>query len=120
MIKYRDLTEEQKKFVCNGCGGKSGWINPPEFLFHASCNHHDFLYWKGGTEADRKAADDAFYEMMKEDISECEWYLRPHYHIWAYTYYKSVRLIGKKFFHYGNEMKTMVDLVKEMRDASGV
>ena len=52
MLKYRDLTEEQKKFVCNGCGGKSGWINPPEFLFNASCNHHDFLYWRGCTEAD--------------------------------------------------------------------
>ena len=33
MIKYADLTPEQKKFVCNGCGGIGGWINPPEFLF---------------------------------------------------------------------------------------
>ena len=120
MIKYADLTLTQKAFICDGCGGKGGLINPPEFLFHASCNHHDFLYWRGGTEEDRKAADDAFYELMKEDIAECSWYLRPHYHLWAYTYYKSVRLIGKKFFFHADEMKTMVDLVKEMRDASGV
>ena len=118
MLKYVDLTLAQKAFVCNGCGGKGGLVNPPEFLFHASCNHHDFLYWRGGTEADRKAADDAFYEMMKVDIAECSWHLRAHYHIWAYTYYKSVRLIGKKFFYYGDRPKNIVDLISEMQRSS--
>ena len=118
MIRYRELTEEQKKFVCNGCGGKSGFINPPEFLFNASCNHHDFLYWRGCTEADREVADKQFYEMMLKDIAEAKWYLKPHYHIWAYTYYKSVRLIGKKFFYYGDRPKNMVDLISEMQRSS--
>lgn len=114
MLRYSELTLTKKAFICNGCGGKGGIVNPPEFLFHASCNHHDFLYWKGGTEDDRKAADDAFYGMMKVDIVEATWYLKPYYHIWAYTYYKSVRLIGKKFFHYGRQ-KDNIDLLQEMQ-----
>ena len=40
MLIYKDLTDTQKQAICNGCGGKGGFINPPEFLFHASCNHH--------------------------------------------------------------------------------
>lgn len=116
MLKYKELNSHQKKFVANGCGGKGGLINPPEFLFHASCNHHDFLYWRGCTEEDRKKADDEFYELMKNDISRTNWYLKPHYHIWAYTYYKSVRLIGKKFFYYAEKQKTMKDLILEIRE----
>ena len=54
-----------------------------------------------------------------EHIAEAKWYLKPHYHAWAYTYYKSVRLMGKKFFHYRHEMKNMVDLVKEMGSVKG-
>lgn len=115
MLKYKELNSHQKEFVCNGCGGKGGLINPPEFLFHASCNHHDFLYWRGCTEADRKKADTEFYEMMLKDIEEAKWYLKPHYHIWAWTYYKSVRIAGKKFFYYGDKMKNQVDLISEIQ-----
>lgn len=113
MIKYADLTPEQKKFVCNGCGGKGGWINPPEFLFHASCNHHDFKYWQGCTEEDRLKADKEFYEAMKVDVSNAKWFLKPYYHTWAWTYYKAVQISGKKFFHYGDRKKDLPDLIRE-------
>ena len=106
MLHYSDLTPEQKANVCNGCGAKGGYINPPEFLFHASCDHHDFYYWRGGTEEDRKNADDAFYRYMKIDIaSEKSVLKRAYYNIWAYTYYLAVRLFGYKYFHYRNKMK---------------
>ena len=118
MLHYNQLNVHQKAFICNGCGGKGGLINPPEFLFHASCNHHDFLYWRGCIEEDRKLADDKFYELMKLDIESAKWYLKPHYHIWAWTYYKSVRLIGKKFFYYGEKPKNMADLISEMQRSS--
>ena len=55
---------------------------------------------------------------MKKDIANAKWYLKPHYHIWAYTYYKSVRLIGKKFFCYGEKPKNMADLISEMQRSS--
>lgn len=110
MIKYSQLTDNQKKAICNGCGGKGGFINPPEFLFNASCNQHDFYYWRGGNENDRLKADNMFYEAMKEDIRTASWYLKPYYSFWAYTYYKAVRFVGKKFFSYGN-MKNEHDLI---------
>ena len=111
MLHYRDLTPEQKKQICNGCGGKGGFINPPEFLFHASCNHHDFFYWRGGKEEDRKKADLAFYKYMTLDIvNEDSRFKRMYYSAWAYTYYKAVRIFGKKYFNYGKQ-KTMKDLI---------
>ena len=36
MLRFSELTQEQKAFICNGCGGKGGIVNPLEFLFHAS------------------------------------------------------------------------------------
>lgn len=119
MLKYSNLTIEQKKFVSNGCGGKGGWINPPEFIFHEDCNEHDFDYWLGCTEEDRKKKDKAFYKRMKKDIQKYKSFIKKaHYHIWAWTYYKAVRLVGKKFFYYASRQKTMEDLVREMHTES--
>jgi len=114
MLRYKDLTDTQKQATCNGCGGKGGFINPPEFLFHASCNHHDFRYWRGCTEADRKETDNSFYKWMKVDVSESKWYLKPYYHFLAWSYYKAVRLFGKKYFNYSDKPKTLKDLEKEI------
>lgn len=108
-LKYSDLTDEQKEIICNGCGGKGGWINPPEFLFHASCNQHDFYYWRGGNEEDRLKADNEFYEAMKIDVNEAVWYKRWYYGIAAYVYYKAVRLVGSRYFSYG-KMKENFDV----------
>ena len=111
MIKYSQLTDKQKQAICNGCGGKGGLINPPEFLFHASCNQHDFYYWRGGKEEDRKKADNDFYEAMKMDIKKAKWHLQPYYSFWAFSYFTAVRLVGKKYFNY-NIMKNETDLKK--------
>ena len=111
-LRYRDLTLEQIKTICNGCGGKGGFIDPPEFLFHASCNQHDFYYWRGGTEKDRLEADKAFYRYMQLDaIRPKSKYMILKYKLIAYIYYKAVRLAGKKFFNYGIQ-RTKLDLLK--------
>ena len=132
MLRYSDLSEAQKEFITNGCGGKGGLLKPPNFIFKASCNPHDFYYWRGCTEEQRKISDDKFFELMREDIKEIEfsikekWHqrylenikisaLKSHYHIWAFSYYKFVRVGGKKYFYYGNKMKTMLDLDYEMK-----
>jgi len=114
MLRYKDLTPEQKKFICNGCGGKGGWIKPPNFLFRASCNHHDFLYYRGMTDEDRQVADDSFYKWMKKDVAEAAWYKRLHYGIWAYVYYKAVVISGKKYFSYRDNYATIEQLKQEM------
>ena len=84
----------------NGCGGKGSFINPPQFIFKASCNKHDELYNKGGNEYDRYVADQLFYQYMKEDVRDSEFYLHPYYSFWAWAYFKSVRIGGRKFFNY--------------------
>lgn len=110
MLKYSDLTPQQKDKICNSCGGKGGLINPPNFIFKASCNHHDFYYWRGCTNSDRKKADKAFYRYMRLDIQEAKWYLKPYYHQWALAYYLAVRLFGSKYFYYSEKMRTLADI----------
>lgn len=114
MLRYRDLSNSEKKDITNGCGGKGGIINPPEFLFNASCNQHDFYYWRGGNWIDRLKADWGFYLEMLKDISlATKWYqiLRKILYIFIATiYFFAVRLIGWKFFEYRDKMKTKKDL----------
>lgn len=112
ILSYSSLTPFQKKSICNGCGGKGGLINPPEFLFKASCEQHDFYYWRGGTEDDRKKADDTFYKFMLEDVLDSVWWKRPFYKSMAFLYYKSVRICGKKFFYYNDTPRTLDDVMK--------
>jgi len=98
---YKNLTGNEKKRYCNGCGGKGGLINPPEFLFHASCNHHDYLYYCGGTEIHRLKADRSFLRFMLLDADNASnLALRRFYRFWAFTYYFAVRYRGKKYFNY--------------------
>lgn len=113
--KYRDLTENQIDVMCNGCGPKGlAWILP-DWRFRASCNHHDFNYWLGHTELDRKKADDQFYEMMIVDAKAAcpHWWQKPKY-LWyksqAWLYYKSVRSGGMLFFEYAPTYKTWNDV----------
>lgn len=98
--RMRNLNGPERATLTNGCGGKGGWLNPPDFMYTASCNHHDFNYWLGGTEADRLEADRKFYEAMKRDVARLPWYRRPFYYGIAWMYYRAVRLCGKRFFHY--------------------
>jgi len=110
-IRYNELTKEQKEVICNGCGGKGGKLNPPDFMFTASCNHHDFNYWLGHTEEDRRKADKQFLEAMLNDISVLPFWKRFFFRKIAYTYYKAVRLFGKSFFYYAKAERTKEDLL---------
>jgi len=129
MLKYKDLTPEQKKYICNGCGGKGGIIKPPNFIFK---NHHDFKFWLGHLLEHFYKANKDFYNMMKADISEIEFYndgmkwyqkaisiskssaKKAYYHAWAYAYYQSVNIGGKKYFYFASQKKTLNDLELEM------
>lgn len=115
-LRFSDLTSEQRDILCNGCGPKAwGGIKPPQFIFRASCNQHDFYYWRGGEESDRQFSDKEFYRFMKIDIKEdALWWKKPYYHTWAFSYYTAVRVGGFTCFSYG-EMKDKEDLLKKMR-----
>ena len=112
MLKYSSLNEDQKSKICNGCGAKGWFIKPPQFLFRASCNQHDFYYWRGCNENDRLKADKEFYRYMKIDCEDYVWHKKAYYRVIAYVYFKAVRLFGKKFFYYGNSKRDKKDLRK--------
>lgn len=101
--KYNELTQEEKKAICNGCGGKGSFVPVPNFRFKASCNHHDYNYFLGGTEKDRLKADTQFLEAMILDAGlNGNLFRRIFYKFWAYIYYFAVRIFGKKYFNYND------------------
>lgn len=101
-VKFEDLTEEQVKEICNGCGGKGSWIRPPHGLFFkTSCDHHDYGYWKGCEDEDRLACDKKLRESMIEDCKRLPWYKKAIYRPWAELYYAGVRMKGDDFFYWG-------------------
>ncbi len=114
MVKYRDLTAKEREFITNGCGSKGGIVKVPNFMFKASCNQHDFYYWRGCTEKERLSADTKFYEKMLEDVTGVVWYKRWFYGAWAWTYYKAVRFGGKHAFYYADKQRTRLELMEEM------
>jgi hypothetical protein len=105
-IPYELLTPEQKKEICNGCGGKGSWIKPPLRIFYkASCNHHDYGYWCGCTEAERKIDDEKLFQAMRKDCHKVSWFKRLLYRPWCNLYYKAVRLKGSEFFYWGEKKR---------------
>lgn len=113
LLHFSTLTKVQISLIANGCGSKSGFIPIPQFIFNASCDQHDFYYWRGGTEQDRLKADNEFYQAMKDDIKDLNinFIKKQWYRFWAYSYYKAVRFFGRKHFCYRETQKTLEDLV---------
>lgn len=119
-VRFRHLTEYQKQIICNGCGPKGLFIKVPNFLFRASCDHHDFNYWIGGNRIQRKKADLQFYKEMLVDARK--WYdnhkhekyaklTYAYYKFWARCYYQAVRIGGVFCFHWGRQ-RNLYDLQK--------
>jgi len=98
---FENLTPEEISEICNGCGGKGGWITPPHALFWENeCNHHDYGYWKGGDKKQRKLCDDKFRYAMIRACSKLPWYKWLRYRPWCELYYIGVRTCGSKYFNY--------------------
>ena len=109
-LRWRHLTKAQRQAVANGCGGKGGPFDPPEFRFHGSCLRHDLNYWIGCTEEDRKKADRQFFSGMRLDARGAKIPKRWLYLCLALMYYLSVRWFGRRFFHYADRERTRADL----------
>lgn len=108
-VAYEDLTPSEKQEICNGCGGKGGIVKPPyAAMFKTSCNHHDYGYFKGCTRLDRLKNDlNLFWFLLKDSWSFG--FKKPHkviyFSIWAALYFIGVRLVGWKFFYYGESKR---------------
>lgn len=64
---FSDLTPEERLEYGNGCGGTAKILNVPDFVFTASCRHHDFNYERGGWPWHKVKADWDFFAHMWSD-----------------------------------------------------
>lgn len=114
-VRFRDLTDQEKAIICNGCGPKGGPIPVPDFLFTACCDQHDFNYWLGCREVQRKKADLQFYrEMLKDANRVGNHETAAKYRRIAMVYYRAVRLFGWLCFHYAGHQRTRLDLQQQI------
>jgi len=117
-LRYEHLTTPQRVRLCNGCGPKARWLPVPDFMFEASCDRHDFSYWLGATEDDRRIADYGFYLALCRDADRHaaprRWWLRAL----AWSYYRAVRMFGGPCFHYAEAKRGWEDLAAGEESAS--
>lgn len=100
-MRYEELTDRMKAYICNGCGGKGGIVIPPKAIFfNASCNHHDYGFWKGGSFRDMMNCNATFFSEMIKDCNRLPFWKRPYYYGWCATYYWGVFLAGSMFFNF--------------------
>ena len=122
-VKYEDLTPDQKKEICNGCGGKGGWIKPPHrVLFKESCQPHDYNYFVGCSWWDKIKADWKLRRSMRakvkttkirdlrnhlyfEDKFLPDWAIRQIYYRWADAYFAGVLAAGAVYFYFGDKKR---------------
>lgn len=119
-LRPEDILFLRRVWVINGCGSNprnvrwgifvrlfawlarivAGWIRP--VFFEASCDLHDFGYWKGWDEERRKECDTKFYEAIIADIARKDYGLirTTYYTILALIFYGFVRIGGRLSFNY--------------------
>lgn len=105
-VTAEDLLFLKRAGFINGCGGRNSKISKilakffSGFFFEASCEKHDFWYFKGWDEARRKECDIKFLKAMKRDVQRQFFLFRPYFYLIAYCFYFAVRIFGKKHFNY--------------------
>lgn len=104
-ITYWELSPEEKKEICNGCGAKNGLKVPDTFWglnIEEACNIHDYMYNIGKTHYDKLFADAMFRLNLtvmidaKETFKDKLFSIFRHYR--AGTYYIAVAKYGNSSF----------------------
>ena len=104
-ITYWELSPEEKKEICNGCGAKDGLKVPDTFWglnMEEACNIHDYMYSIGKTHYDKLFADAMFRLNLTVIIDAKETFkdklLSVLRHYRAGTYYIAVAKYGNSSF----------------------
>lgn len=104
-ITYWELSPEEKKEICNGCGAKDGLKVPDTFWglnIEEACNIHDYMYNNGKTHYDKLFADAMFRLNLTVMIDAKETFkdklLSVLRHYRAGTYYIAVAKYGNSSF----------------------
>jgi len=83
-------------------------------FLHEICDHHDFNYWIGCRERDRRKAD---YQMWEAARKRAGW--NPLMQSAAMVYFLAVRAGGAVCFHYADKERDendLVEVIKEIED----
>ena len=106
------MNEYDKIVIANGC--RPEWLSKkipdklenilkPYFdeIFKSDCNIHDYKYYIGGNEQDKKIADKDFYKAMKQSVKRnAHWYSRLWFYYKAWQYYRLVKKFGNSAFNF--------------------
>lgn len=113
-LAFEDLTADQINYFWNGVGSDHFLFNPPDLIFKEASKKHDFLFWMGGSEDERKAADSEFYyTCWRATLKNHLQILRPFYFSASWLYYHCLKLFSKTAWEYCTEEekpKTWEDL----------
>lgn len=107
---YWELTPEEKAEICNGAGAKGG-IKVPNTMYGLDLtevfNIHDYMYYMGENEDDKRKADRAMLENSMIAINKyggwLSWFRRRR----ALKYYEAVVYFGAKAFYAGKGKKPL-------------
>jgi len=108
--EYWELTEKQKKRICNGCGAKGSKLNAfiPQGKFREACNIHDYMYAVGKNGNDKRKADRVFINNLFRIVDASPRLLRPIRKMQAKSYYLAVDKFGDEAFWKGKIVDGMV------------
>ncbi len=82
------MKPELAEFTSDGCSYSPDGTPITTDAWLECCEEHDFHYWKGGTEADRKLADNSLKQCVE----------KKGYQVTSYLMYLGVRLGGSPTF----------------------
>lgn len=103
MLEFDNLTKLQKEFflefIWNGVGSRE-FAKPPQLIFANASVYHDFAYFRGGNESDRKIADKDFFHRSHSSTRKQHTYTRPFYYVMSYVYFYGLKKIGGKAWEY--------------------
>jgi len=110
--EYWELTETEKKQICNGCGGRGGKLNflIPQKHFQEACNIHDYMYYIGRTQEDKRKADAVLLYNLDTIVKNMKGIKKWWYKKLAKTFYEAVHNFGDYYFWKDKRFK---DLTKQ-------
>ena len=113
LADYWELTPEQHKEICDGCGRGILSIVVPDVIFGlritAACDIHDYMYIVGETYEDKQEADRVFLNNMLRLVeARTDWdWLKKLRAATCYLYFLAVdKLGGPSFWEGKNEPGT--------------
>jgi hypothetical protein len=107
---YWKLSEEEKRRICNGCGAKGSKLNflIPQGVFKEACNIHDYMYFIGRNNNDKRKADRVFINNLYRIVEASPKWIRPIRKARAKSYYLAVSKFGDEAFWKGKVVQGMV------------